>query len=88
MTLTGRQVVAAFLFLIVGNVGMAACGSDPSDNDPKAGSGYTGGSSDAHWYVDIVDTPNGPIECIYARYGEGGGPTCNWDKYNNQNEEP
>lgn len=80
-----------YLLPLVACLALAACGDDPStdtSDTPDQESDRTTNYWDPYvdWTFTVVETPNGPVECVGAWHNKGGGPSCNWDKYNSEQE--
>lgn len=77
-----------FIGVIVGF--LAACTAAAADGEPRwfpesySGTGIIEGPD---WEFHAVETPKGTVECIYGGGYRSGGPSCNWEKYNQENDE-
>lgn len=74
---------------VVPVLALTACGGDGAPKaEPKPDSDEArtvNDDYDTNWIFVVVDTPDGPIECMYANTGyKSGGPTCNWEKFNQE----
>lgn len=73
---------------VVPILALAACGGDddspkpePKPKNHEAVASEVSTTPDWEWTV--VQTPEGPLECMYASTGyKSGGPSCNWEKFN------
>lgn len=76
--------------LLIGTIVACASVSDAGDPNPRyyPDSWTSDGYYDVGWEFHLVDTPFGKIECVWASTGSrSGGPDCNWDKFNKNNED-
>lgn len=68
----------------------AACGDDDDNQNPSApkvpefSTGFTNADSKYDHSFEIIETPFGPLECLISDGYNSGGPSCNWEKFNQE----